>query len=226
MSIDTQSLVPATDSQGTPLFEARDLHVHFEGRGRKAKVVKGLDGIDLRWHKGEALGIVGESGCGKSTLGRTLLGLQEPTSGEVLFNGSPLQRTNMRSLRRRVQMVFQDPYQSLNPRQSVGSLVQEPLAIHGIGKKGIERIQRGVDALEAAGLQPAERFWERYPHELSGGQRQRVVIASAMVLEPEGLVCDEPVSALDVSVRSQVLKVLMDLKQERGLGLKIGRAHV
>ena len=219
MSIDTKSLVPATDSQGTPLFEARDLHVHFEGRGRKANVVKGLDGVDLRWHKGEALGIVGESGCGKSTLGRTLLGLQKPTSGEVLFNGSPLQGTDMRSLRRRVQMVFQDPYQSLNPRQSVGSLVQEPLAIHGIGKKGIERIQLGVDALEAAGLQPAERFWERYPHELSGGQRQRVVIASAMVLEPEGLVCDEPVSALDVSVRSQVLKVLMDLKQERGLGL-------
>jgi peptide/nickel transport system ATP-binding protein len=204
MSIDTQALSSTSDTHAAPLFEARDVHVHFEGRGRKGKVVKGLDGVDLIWHRGEVLGIVGESGCGKSTLGRTLLTLAE---------------ANMRGLRRRVQMVFQDPYQSLNPRQSVGSLVMEPLAIHGIGKKGIDRIQRGVDALEAAGLQPAERFWERFPHELSGGQRQRVVIASAMVLEPEGLVCDEPVSALDVSVRSQVLNVLTDLKSERELGL-------
>jgi oligopeptide/dipeptide ABC transporter ATP-binding protein len=173
----------------------------------------------MEWHRGEVLGIVGESGCGKSTLGRTLLGLQEPTGGDVLFDGKPLGDADMRALRRRIQMVFQDPYQSLNPRQSVGSLVQEPLAIHRIGKKGIERIQRAVAALEAAGLRPAERFWERYPHELSGGQRQRVVIACAMVLQPEGLVCDEPVSALDVSVRAQVLEVLMDLKEERGLGL-------
>jgi peptide/nickel transport system ATP-binding protein len=219
MSIDTQTLASTSDTQATPLFEARDVNVHFEGRGRKGKVVKGLDGVDLIWRRGEVLGIVGESGCGKSTLGRTLLGLQKPTSGEVLFDGNPLAEANMRGLRRRVQMIFQDPYQSLNPRQSVGSLVMEPLAIHGIGKKGIDRIQRGVDALEAAGLQPAERFWERFPHELSGGQRQRVVIASAMVLEPEGLVCDEPVSALDVSVRAQVLKVLTDLKSERELGL-------
>ncbi len=207
--------------QAPPIFEARDLHVRFEGRGRKGKrkVVRALDGIDLSWHKGEVLGVVGESGCGKSTLGRTLLGLQPPTEGEVFFEGSPLADTDMRKLRRRVQMVFQDPYQSLSPRQSVGSLVQEPLAIHGLEKKGIDRIQRGVDALEAAGLEPAERYWNRYPHELSGGQRQRVVIASAMVLEPEGLVCDEPVSALDVSVRAQVLKVLMELKEHQGLAL-------
>jgi oligopeptide/dipeptide ABC transporter ATP-binding protein len=201
-----------------PLFEARGLHVHFPVRGKK-QVVRAIDGVDLHWNQGEVLGIVGESGCGKSTLGRTLLGLQEPTDGEVLFEGDPLQRSRMRELRRRVQMVFQDPYQSLNPRQSVGTLVQEPLAIHGVGRKGIDRIQRGVDALEAAGLQPAERFWERYPHELSGGQRQRVVIACAMVLEPHGLVCDEPVSALDVSVRAQVLQVLTELKRGRGLAL-------
>jgi oligopeptide/dipeptide ABC transporter ATP-binding protein len=206
-------------ASGGPLFEARDLHVHFTGRGRKGKVVRALDGVDMEWHRGEVLGIVGESGCGKSTVGRTLLGLQAPTGGDVLFDGKPLGDADMRALRRRIQMVFQDPYQSLNPRQSVGSLVQEPLAIHRIGKKGIERIQRAVAALEAAGLRPAERFWERYPHELSGGQRQRVVIACAMVLQPEGLVCDEPVSALDVSVRAQVLEVLMDLKEERGLGL-------
>ena len=201
-----------------PLFEARGLHVHFPVRGKKS-VVKALDGVDLVWNHGEVLGIVGESGCGKSTLGRTLLGLQRPTEGEVLFDGKPLRRGAMRDLRKRVQMVFQDPYQSLNPRQTVGRLVQEPLVIHGVARRGIERIQRGVDALEAAGLAPAERFWERYPHELSGGQRQRVVIASAMVLDPHGLVCDEPVSALDVSVRAQVLQVLTELKRERGLGL-------
>ena len=213
--------VATTPVEAPPIFEAKDLHVHFEGRGRKGKrkVVRALDGIDMSWNKGEVLGIVGESGCGKSTLGRTLLGLQPPTEGEIYFEGSPLADANMRKLRRRVQMVFQDPYQSLNPRQSVGSLVQEPLAIHGLEKKGIDRIQRGVDALEAAGLEPAERYWNRYPHELSGGQRQRVVIASAMVLEPEGLVCDEPVSALDVSVRAQVLKVLMELKERQGLAL-------
>jgi len=209
------------DGTTTPIFEARDVHVHFESRGRrgKRKLVRALDGVDLVWNRGEVLGIVGESGCGKSTIGRALLGLQPPTSGEISFEGTPLAQTDLRDLRRRVQMVFQDPYQSLSPRQTVGSLVQEPLAIHEIGTKGIERIQRGVNALEAAGLQPAERFWERYPHELSGGQRQRVVIASAMVLEPEGLVCDEPVSALDVSVRAQVLQVLMELKQTRDLAL-------
>jgi peptide/nickel transport system ATP-binding protein len=219
MSTVTEPTLAQRPASNAPLFEARDLHVHFSGRGRKGREVRGLDGVDLLWRRGEVLGIVGESGCGKSTLGRTLLGLQEPTSGEVLFDEKPLGDADMRELRRRIQMVFQDPYQSLNPRQSVGSLVQEPLAIHKIGKKGIERIQRAVAALEAAGLQPAERFWERYPHELSGGQRQRVVIACAMVLQPEGLVCDEPVSALDVSVRTQVLEVLMKLKAERGLGL-------
>jgi len=165
------------------------------------------------------LGIVGESGCGKSTLGRALLGLQAPTDGEVLADGKPLRGSDMRALRRRVQMVFQDPYQSLSPRQTVGDIVTEPLAIHRIGRKGIERTQRGVAALENAGLRPAERYWDRYPHELSGGQRQRVVIASAMALEPEGLLCDEPVSALDVSVRAQVLHLLMELKRDRGLGL-------
>ena len=165
------------------------------------------------------LGVVGESGCGKSTLGRTLLGLQAPTAGEVLTDGTPLRSTRLRDMRRRVQMVFQDPYQSLNPRQTVGDLVTEPLAIHRIGRRGEERTARGVAALENAGLRPAARYWERYPHELSGGQRQRVVIAAAMVLEPEGLVCDEPVSALDVSVRAQVLHLLMQLKRERSLGL-------
>ena len=214
-------LTDGVEAAAPPIFQAENLHVRFEGRGRKGKrkVVRALDGIDLTWNRGEVLGVVGESGCGKSTLGRALLGLQPATEGTITFEGKPLADADMRSLRRRVQMVFQDPYQSLSPRQTVGSLVQEPLAIHRLEKKGIDRIQRAVDALEAAGLEPAERYWNRYPHELSGGQRQRVVIASAMVLEPEGLVCDEPVSALDVSVRAQVLKVLMELKESKGLAL-------
>jgi oligopeptide/dipeptide ABC transporter ATP-binding protein len=216
VSVTAEASPRATRIDETPLFEARQLHVHFARRGR---VVRALDGVDLVWNRGEVLGIVGESGCGKSTLGRTLLGLQKPTSGEVLFEGKPLADTGLRALRRQVQMVFQDPYQSLSPRLTVGAQVQEPLAIHRIGKKGIGRIQRAVEALTSAGLSPVERFWERYPHELSGGQRQRVVIAAALVLGLDGLICDEPVSALDVSVRSQVLQVLMDLKRQLHLGL-------
>ncbi len=207
-------------SAPTTLFDVRGLKVHFPVRGTRGRLaVRALDGVDLEWHRGEVLGIVGESGCGKSTLGRTLMGLQPPTEGEVRFEGSLLRRSEMRRLRRRIQMVFQDPYQSLNPRMSVGALVQEPLQIHKVGKRGHDRVERALAALEGAGLRPPERFWERYPHELSGGQRQRVVIAAALVLEPEGLVCDEPVSALDVSIRAQVIHLLMDLKRERNLGL-------
>ncbi len=202
----------------TPLFEVSDLKVHFPIRGTKA-VVKALDGVDLEWNRGEVLGIVGESGCGKSTLGRALMGLQPPTEGSILFEGEPLGKGGLRKLRRRVQMVFQDPYQSLNPRMNVATLVQEGLQIHKVGKRGSERVALAARALENAGLQPVERFWDRYPHELSGGQRQRVVIAAALVLEPEGLVCDEPVSALDVSIRAQVVQLLMDLKRDRNLGL-------
>jgi oligopeptide/dipeptide ABC transporter ATP-binding protein len=205
----------ATDA--TPLFETRGLEVHFR-LARSKRVVKAIDGVDLQWKRGEVLGIVGESGCGKSTLGRALLGLQPSTGGEILFDGKPLAQTNARQLRRRVQLVFQDPYQSLNPRQTVGSLVSEGLVIHGMGR-GHDRVLRAVEAMHAAGLAPAERYWGRYPHELSGGQRQRVVIASAMALQPEALICDEPVSALDVSVRTQVLQVLVELKKARGLGL-------
>jgi oligopeptide/dipeptide ABC transporter ATP-binding protein len=205
-------------SAQAPLFEARDLEVHFPVRGTR-RVVRALDGVDLAWNRGEVLGIVGESGCGKSTLGRVLLGLEPPTGGDVQFDGAPMAGTSMRALRRRIQMVFQDPYQSLNPRMTVGTLVQEPLQIHGIGKRGDERIRLGLDALSNAGLRPPERYWERYPHELSGGQRQRVVIAAALVLGTEGLVCDEPVSALDVSVRAQVIHLLMELKREQGLSL-------
>jgi oligopeptide/dipeptide ABC transporter ATP-binding protein len=202
----------------TPLFSVRDLKVHFPIHRSGGRVVRAIDGVDLEWRRGEVLGIVGESGCGKSTLGRTLLGLQKPTSGEVLVDGTPIASADLRAVRRRVQMIFQDPYQSLNPRQTVGALVMEPLAIHGIAR-GEDRVARGVATLESAGLAPAARYWDRYPHELSGGQRQRVVIAAAMALEPEALICDEPVSALDVSVRAQVLHVLMALKRDHHLGL-------
>jgi oligopeptide/dipeptide ABC transporter ATP-binding protein len=208
----------SAEVNGTPMFQVDDLKVHFPVRGTDT-VVKALDGVDLEWRRGEVLGIVGESGCGKSTLGRALMGLQPATSGVVSFEGSPLRKGDLRKMRRRVQMVFQDPYQSLNPRMTVGMLVQEGLTIHKVGKRGTERVARAVQALEGAGLRPVERFWDRYPHELSGGQRQRVVIAAALVLEPEGLVCDEPVSALDVSIRAQVVQLLMELKRDRDLGL-------
>jgi oligopeptide/dipeptide ABC transporter ATP-binding protein len=204
-----------------PLFELRDLHVHFSVRRSHGRVViRALDGVNLDWRKGEVLGIVGESGCGKSTLARTLMGLQPIASGEVRLAGEPLTRKGARTLRRRVQMVYQDPYQSLNPRMNVGALVQEPLQIHRIGRRrGEERVERALDALNGAGLRPPDRFWDRFPHELSGGQRQRVVIAAALVLQPEALICDEPVSSLDASIRAQVLHLLMELHRDRELSL-------
>ncbi len=198
----------------TPLAEARGLEVTFRRRGR---VVRALDGVDLEWRRNEVLGVVGESGCGKSTLARTLLGLVPPSGGELRFEGATLDRGGRRNLRRTVQMVFQDPYQSLNPRMRVSELVQEPLRMQGIARP--ERVLRAANALEDAGLAPAERFWHRYPFELSGGQRQRVAIASALAPEPAGLVCDEPVSALDLSVRAQVLHLLLGLRRARGLAL-------
>jgi oligopeptide/dipeptide ABC transporter ATP-binding protein len=195
----------------TPLAEARALEVEFRRRGR---TVRALDGVDLEWRQSEVLGVVGESGCGKTTLARTLLGLEQPSGGELRFEGAPL---DLRALRRKVQMVFEDPYESLNPRMRVSELVQEPLRMQGMARG--ERVLRAASALEDAGLGPAERFWNRYPHELSGGQRQRVAIASALAPEPLGLVCDEPVSALDVSVRAQLLHLLLGLRRTRGLAL-------
>ena len=198
----------------TPLAEARGLEVQFRRRGR---VVRALDGVDLEWRQNEVLGVVGESGCGKTTLARTLLGLELPSGGELRFDGAHLDRAGVRTMRQKLQMVFQDPYQSLNPRMQVSELVQEPLRMQGMTRS--DRILRAASALEDAGLAPAERFWSRYPHELSGGQRQRVAIASALAPEPAGLVCDEPVSSLDVSVRAQVLHLLLGLRRSRGLAL-------
>ena len=197
-----------------PLMEVAGLEVHFRARGRSARAV---DGVSLTWERGEILGLVGESGCGKSTLARALLGLVEPTSGSIAFEGAPAtDRGARRALRRRVQMIFQDPYQTLNPRMRVRAIVAEPLVVQGVPSAEHEaRVRR---AMEDVGLEP-ERYLDRYPHQLSGGQRQRVAIAAALVLEPEGLICDEPVSMLDVSVRAQILEVLVDLQQRRGLAL-------
>lgn len=195
-------------------METREVSVTFRQRRRKSKA---LDAVSLEWKRGEVLGVVGESGCGKSTLARAMLGLQELSGGEVLLDGSPATgRRQLSDLRKRVQMIFQDPYQTLNPRQKVASIVAEPLVVQGHGRSGHEEKVRR--ALCDVGMDP-DTYLDRYPHQLSGGQRQRVAIAAALVLEPEGLICDEPVSMLDASVRSQILTVLMDLKEKRGLAL-------
>jgi peptide/nickel transport system ATP-binding protein len=199
---------------GAALMEVRDLCVRFKAAGGEARAV---DGVALEWRRGETLGVVGESGCGKSTLARAMLGLAETARGEVAIDGAAAKgRGGLRKLRRRVQMIFQDPYQTLNPRQKVGAIVTEPLVVQGVPRgEHDERVRR---ALTDVGLDP-DRYLDRYPYQLSGGQRQRVAIAAALVLEPEGLICDEPVSMLDASVRSQILAVLVELQKRRDLSL-------
>jgi oligopeptide/dipeptide ABC transporter ATP-binding protein len=196
------------------LVEVRDLAVTFKVDRGTARAV---DGVSFEWRKGEVLGVVGESGCGKSTLARAILHIVEPAGGEIVLDGSAQNRRASHSeVSRRLQMIFQDPYQTLNPRMRVRTIVAEPLRVQGIGKS--EHEERVNRALDDVGLDP-ERFSERYPHQLSGGQRQRVAIAAALVLEPAGLVCDEPVSMLDVSVQAQILRVLADLQKQRELAL-------
>ena len=198
----------------TPLMQVADLSVHFPTRGGAARA---LDGVSLEWRRGEILGIVGESGCGKSTLARAMLGLVPATAGTVATDGAAVDgRAALRALRRNVQMIFQDPYQTLNPRRRVSDIVAEALVVAEVPRG--EHAARVERALDEVGLAPA-RFLRRYPHELSGGQRQRVAIAATLVLEPAGIICDEPVSMLDVSVRSQILHVLLELQQARELAL-------
>ena len=204
----------STSAPAASLMEVHDLAVEFTSRRQTARA---LDGVSLEWCPGEILGVVGESGCGKSTLARTMLGLQESTAGEITLEGQVVaDKGEQRALRKRVQMIFQDPYQTLNPRQRVAAIVNEPLRVQGIPAE--EREERMRRALDDVGLDP-ERFLDRYPHQLSGGQRQRVAIAAALVLEPDGLICDEPVSMLDASVRAQILNVLVNLQKQRGLAL-------
>ncbi len=201
-----------------PLLSVRDLRVHYAGRSaRRAAPVRGVDGVSFELEPGGSLGLVGESGCGKSSLARALIGLERASAGSIRLDGVELcglAPRRWRAVRRRVQMVFQDPYSSLDPRQTVAASLTEPLAIHSIGRRR-ERLARALSLLEAVGL--GAIHLERYPHELSGGQRQRVAIARALALEPELLVLDEPLSALDVSVRAQVLQLLRDLRERFGL---------
>lgn len=204
------------------LLKIDDLKQHFyssKSLFKKGYTVHAVDGVSLAINKGETLGIVGESGCGKSTLGRSLLRLYEPTAGSILFEGlniCELSNRDMRSLRQEMQMVFQDPTESLNPRHSVGMILQEPFVIHNLGTEQ-QRKQWVADLLIKVGLTPAAA--ERYPHEFSGGQKQRIGIARAIALKPKLVVCDESVSALDVSVQAQILNLLLDLQQEMNLTL-------
>jgi len=208
------SLVTQTDS--VELIAVRNLVKHFPVEGSD-DVLRAVDGVTFGIRRGETLGLVGESGCGKSTVGRCVLRLYEPTSGEIFFEAKEithLPNDELRALRREMQIIFQDPYSSLNPRLNILSIVGEPLEIHGVCNKH-ERKDRVADLLGKVGLDPAYMY--RYPHEFSGGQRQRIGIARALALNPKLIVCDEPVSALDVSVQAQVVNLLQDLQTEFGL---------
>jgi len=199
-----------------PMLRVKGLVKHFrlpDGSGH----VRAVDGIDLDIYEGETLGLVGESGCGKSTVGRTILRLHEPTSGQISFRGIDLLGTSakeLRALRREMQIIFQDPYASLNPRMNIEGIISEPLLVHGVNSSA-ERKDRVEELLRRVGLDPA--YGKRYPHEFSGGQRQRIGIARALALNPSFIVADEPVSALDVSVQAQIVNLLQDLQEELGL---------
>ena len=205
-----------------PILEVRDLVKHFQlGGGMfggEPAVIKAVDGVSFTIQRGETLGLVGESGCGKTTTGRCILQLERPTSGQVIFEGrdlTNLPESELRKVRRRLQVIFQDPYSSLNPRMTVGQIIAEPLAVHGLVPERAARGARVRELLGHAGLLPA--MAKRYPHELSGGQRQRVGIARALAMEPALIVCDEPVSALDVSIQAQIINLLEELQAEFGL---------
>jgi oligopeptide transport system ATP-binding protein len=207
---------------GQVLVEVKDLRMYFPVTAglifqKKVADVKAVDGITFHIRQGETLGLVGESGCGKSTTGRAILQLYRPTAGTVTFGNQDLTKIkggDLRRFRRRMQMIFQDPYASLNPRMSVGSIIAEPLAIHNLAK-GKARKDRVQELLTVVGLNPY--YANRYPHEFSGGQRQRIGIARALAVEPDFIVCDEPVSALDVSIQAQIINLLEDLQERFGL---------
>ena len=207
----------SNSERGEPLLAIRDLKVYFDLARRQKGVVKAVDGVTLDIYPGETVGLVGESGCGKSTLGRAILRLTKPSSGQVLYRNHDLARLSkreMRKHRRQLQIVFQDPYASLNPRMTVGQIVGEPLDTFRIAK-GREAELRVQELLETVGL--SKRFIKRYPHEFSGGQRQRIGIARALAVDPEFIVADEPISALDVSIQAQIMNLLERLQREKNL---------
>ncbi|GMU39578.1 MAG: ABC transporter ATP-binding protein [Chloroflexota bacterium] len=222
MQTQSKNIYESTVKHGETLVNVQNLKMYFPVTAgtfiqKKVADVRAVDDLSFFVTKGETLGLVGESGCGKSTTGRAVLQLYKPTGGSVNFGGTELTElkpNDLRRFRRRMQMIFQDPFSSLNPRMSVEQIVGEPLAIHGL-YKGAERKERVQYILQAVGLNPA--FARRYPHEFSGGQRQRIGIGRALAAEPEFLVCDEPVSALDVSIQAQVINLLEDLQEQFGL---------
>jgi oligopeptide transport system ATP-binding protein len=204
------------------LLEVKNLVKHFEVGGgmfgKSSGLVRAVDGVSFSIRRGETLGLVGESGCGKTTTGRCVLQLERPTSGQIIFEGrdlTTLDAKEMRTVRRRLQVIFQDPYSSLNPRMTIAEMIGEPLAVHGIVRGAGARRDRVQQLLRHVGLLPQHAA--RYPHQLSGGQRQRVGVARALAVEPALIICDEPVSALDVSIQAQIINLLEDLQAEFGL---------
>lgn len=204
------------------ILEVKNLKKYFPlGKGKlnkKKGYVKAVDGVSFKLYEGETLGLVGESGCGKSTLGRAIIRLHEPTEGEVIFKGENVlakSRKEMRKLREDMQFIFQDPYSSLNPRMNIYNILSEPLVAHKYYKKGDELKEHVLKLMESCGLPPY--YCYRYPHQFSGGQRQRIGIARSLALEPSFIICDEPVSALDVSIQSQILNLMMDMQEQKGI---------
>lgn len=204
------------------ILEVNDLKTHFPHMGgvfgRVQSYTKAVDGVSFKVKKGQTLGLVGESGCGKTTLGRTLMRLIEPTDGQIIFDGQDITKMNyshMHPIRKKMQIIFQDPYASLNPRMTIGTILMEPMQIHNIGDNNNQRREIAEEMLQKVGMSPA--MMNRYPHEFSGGQRQRISIARALMVRPEFIVCDESVSALDVSIQAQILNLLLDLQDEMNL---------
>ena len=226
-TVHADDLSSATVKDGV-LFDVKDLEVYFPIQqgffkamvATEKKYVKAVDHVSFQVKQGEILALVGESGCGKTTTGRTMLRLEDPTGGHILYKGLPVEKFGQKTLReyrKKAQIIFQDPYNSINPKQTIFDIVAEPLEVNNICSSEREKEERVIKAINEAGLRPATEYLYRYPHELSGGQRQRVCIAGATVLEPDVIVADEPVASLDVSIRNDILKLMVEEKQKLGV---------